>query len=212
MNSRLRNSDGGTSGSGAVRMRRTNTAMPTTADDAGGDDSAVDPAACPGLGEGPRCRRQRDDGDRRAGEVEAATACARPASPGHGTGADQTSAATGTLMRNAHRQPGPSTSHPPTNGPIAPATPLSPDHAPTAAGRSVVAEAGLEDRQAARREQRRPDALQDPAATSTSMLGATPHSSDAAANHTVPITKTRRRPRRSPSAPPRRISEASASR
>ena len=47
---------------------------------------------------------------------------------------------------------------------------------------------------------------------STSMVGAAPHSSEAAANHTVPITKTRRRPYRSPSAPPRRISEANASR
>src|SRR5690349_10971956 len=43
-----------------------------------------------------------------------------------------TTAATGRLIRNAHRQPGPSTSQPPRNGPIAPATPPSPDHAPTA--------------------------------------------------------------------------------
>ena len=47
-----------------------------------------------------------------------------------------TTAATGTLMRNAHRQPGPSTRKPPRNGPTAPATPPSPDHAPTAGARS----------------------------------------------------------------------------
>ena len=44
------------------------------------------------------------------------------------------------------------------------------------------------------------------------MFGAAPHSSDAAAKQTVPITNTRRRPNRSPSAPPNRISDASASR
>ena len=47
-----------------------------------------------------------------------------------------TTAATGTLTRNAHRQPGPSTRKPPTNGPMAPAMPPSPDHRPTAGARS----------------------------------------------------------------------------
>ena len=50
------------------------------------------------------------------------------------------------------------------------------------------------------------------APTSTSMFGAAPQSRDATANQTVPITKTLRRPKRSPSAPPRRINDASASR
>ena len=53
-------------------------------------------------------------------------------------GTTTTIAATGTLMRKAQRHPGPSTSHPPTNGPIAPATPPSPDHAPTALARSLL--------------------------------------------------------------------------
>ena len=44
------------------------------------------------------------------------------------------------------------------------------------------------------------------------MFGAAPHSNDAAANHTVPTTNTLRRPNRSPSAPPSRINDASASR
>jgi hypothetical protein len=42
------------------------------------------------------------------------------------------------------------------------------------------------------------------------MFGASPHSSDAVANHTTPMMNTRRRPNRSPSEPPSRISAASA--
>lgn len=44
------------------------------------------------------------------------------------------------------------------------------------------------------------------------MVGAAPHSNDATANHTVPITKIFLRPKRSPNAPPSRINDASASR
>jgi hypothetical protein len=47
---------------------------------------------------------------------------------------------------------------------------------------------------------------------SASALGATAHKSEAAVNQAVPITKMRRRPMRSPSEPPSRISEASVSR
>ena len=43
-------------------------------------------------------------------------------------------------------------------------------------------------------------------------LGARPHSKEAAANHAVPITNTRRRPNRSPSEPPRRMRLAIESR
>jgi len=43
----------------------------------------------------------------------------------------------------------------------------------------------------------------------TVFVGAMPHSSDAAANHATPMMKRRRRPKRSPSAPPTRISAAS---
>ncbi len=49
------------------------------------------------------------------------------------------------------------------------------------------------------------------AATSTPAFGASPHSSEATANHTTPTTKTLRRPYRSPSEPPSRISPASVS-
>ena len=47
------------------------------------------------------------------------------------------------------------------------------------------------------------------AAISTSAVGAIPQSREAAANQIVPITKIRRRPKRSPSEPPSRIREAS---
>ena len=47
------------------------------------------------------------------------------------------------------------------------------------------------------------------AAMSTPMPGARPHSAEDSANHTTPMRNTRRRPRRSPSEPPSRISPAS---
>src|SRR5437588_6839132 len=47
---------------------------------------------------------------------------------------------------------------------------------------------------------------------SASAVGATAHSSDATVNTPVPIWKMRRRPLRSPSEPPSRMSEASVSR
>ena len=47
------------------------------------------------------------------------------------------------------------------------------------------------------------------AAISTSAVGAMPQSREPAANQIVPITKIRRRPKRSPSEPPSRISDAS---
>ena len=50
------------------------------------------------------------------------------------------------------------------------------------------------------------------AATSTSGVGARPHSRLASAKPIVPATKTRRRPSRSPSEPPSRIRLARASR
>ena len=105
-------------------------AAPTTA-------GSVQPA-WPGLGERPRRRAEADDREAGADEVEPRAACGSRVSGTARVQHTMTSAATGTLMRNAHRQPGPSTSQPPTNGPIAPATPPSPDHAPTAAARSSL--------------------------------------------------------------------------
>ena len=49
------------------------------------------------------------------------------------------------------------------------------------------------------------------AAMSTPMSGASPHSAEASANQITPMRKIRRRPSRSPSAPPSRISPARVS-
>ena len=94
------------------------------------------------------------------------------------------------------------------NGPRAPATPPNPDHAPTARLRSS-------DRKQAAISARLPGVRSAPpipcstrAAIGRPMLGATPQSTDATANHVVPMTKMRRRPKRSPSDPPSRISAA----
>ncbi len=103
-------------------------------------------------------------------------------------------AATGRLIRKTQRQPGPSTSQPPTNGPTAAATPPSPDQAPTAAARSSgwktdwisASEPGVRSAP--------PTPCRARAAMSTPAPGAIPHSSDARANHTTPMTKTFRRP------------------
>jgi hypothetical protein len=56
-----------------------------------------------------------------------------------------TPVATGTLILKARRHPGPSTRQPPMNGPIAPATPPSPDHAPTALATIVLPETSPQD-------------------------------------------------------------------
>lgn len=105
-------------------------------------------------------------------------------------------------MAKISRQDTACTSQPPRNGPTAVATPLSPDQAPIALPRSS-------DRKDASRMARLPgvsSAAPTPckarAAIRTPEFGARPQSADATANQTTPITKSRRRPYRSPSAPP----------
>jgi hypothetical protein len=122
-----------------------------------------------------------------------------------------TSAASGRLMRNTHRHPGPSMSQPPTNGPAAEATPASPDQAPTARARSSGANDAWMSAKDPGVSSAPPMPCRMRAATSQPIVGASAHSSEAAANHTTPIRNTRRRPYRSPSAPPSRISPASES-
>ena len=159
MNSRLRNSVGGTSGSSRVQHAVDERAASDDRDRAAGENPpSVQPrgpasvnAHVPRRGSPPPGRRRRGRG-RAPRAVHASRARRR--------GAHRRRAATGTLMRNAHRQPGPSTSQPPTNGPIAPATPPKPGPGTDRRGPVVLAEAGLQDRQAAGREQRRADALQ----------------------------------------------------
>ena len=115
-------------------------------------------------------------------------------------------------MRKIHRHDAASTSQPPRNGPTAEATPLRPDQAPMARARSCG-------RKLASRMARLPGVSSAPptpctmrAATSRGALGATAHSSEAAANTTMPSWKMRLRPNRSPSDPPSRISDDTVSR
>jgi hypothetical protein len=120
-----------------------------------------------------------------------------------------TAAASGRLSRKTQRQPADCTSQPPRIGPTADATPPSPDQAPTARGRSsganvawmIASEPGVSSAP--------PTPCSTLAAISTPILGARPHSAEDSANQTTPTMKTRRRPSRSPSEPPSRMSPAS---
>src|SRR6202167_6288784 len=114
-----------------------------------------------------------------------------------------TAAATGKLMKNTSRHETALISQPPTNGPIAVATPPRPDQAPMALPRSSF----LND---ASRIARLPGVSSAPptpcsarAAISSATLGARPAASDARANQTVPMANTLRRPLLSPRVPPR---------
>ena len=122
-----------------------------------------------------------------------------------------TTAASGRLIRKIHRQPTESMSQPPTNGPTAPATPPRPDQAPMALGRSLAANDAWMIASEPGVSSAPPMPCSARAPMSTPMSGARPHSAEASANQTTPTTKTRRRPSRSPSAPPSRIRPARVS-
>jgi hypothetical protein len=120
-------------------------------------------------------------------------------------------ATSGRLIRNTQRHPTLPTSQPPRNGPMALATPPRPDQAPTALDRSsganedwmMASEPGVSSAP--------PIPSRAREAISIGALTATAHSADASANHTSPMTKIRRLPYLSPSAPPSRIIPASVS-
>lgn len=125
----------------------------------------------------------------------AAEGAGRPSDSGtcrRATGTHTT--ASGRFSRNTHRHPGPSTSQPPRNGPTAAPMPPNPDHRPTARPRSSrwkeawmsASEPGVRSAP--------PTPCNARAAISTPAFGASPHSSEAAANHTTPTTNTLRRP------------------
>ncbi len=105
-------------------------------------------------------------------------------------------------MRNTRRHDTESIMKPPRNGPNAVAMPASPDQAPIAAPRSDC----RNDAEMMARLPGMSSAAVMPcsarAAMSASIDGATPLSSDVAANPTNPMMKTRRRPKRSPRDPP----------
>ena len=113
-------------------------------------------------------------------------------------------------MRNTARHVH-STSQPPTNGPIAPATPPSPDHAPMAAARSLPWNEAEISARLPGVSSAPPTPCSARPAMRNSTDGASPHSAEASANHTTPMQKMRRRPKRSPSEPPSRISPARVS-
>ncbi len=117
----------------------------------------------------------------------------------------------GRLIRKIHRHETASTSQPPSSGPRAVATPPRPDQAPIARARSSR-------RKLASIIARLPGVSSAPptpcsrrATISALALGAIAQSSEAAVNQRTPTTKISRRPCRSPSDPPSRISDARVS-
>jgi len=116
------------------------------------------------------------------------------------------------LSRKTHRHDAALISQPPANGPTAVHTPESPDHAPMARERSSAL---IE----AERRARLPGTSNAPPIPCTARaisrvmaFGASPHIAEAPEKATRPMTKTRRRPRRSPNDPPRIRSDPSVSR
>ncbi len=97
-----------------------------------------------------------------------------------------TTAASGRLMKNTSRQETALISQPPTNGPIAVATPPRPDQAPIAAIRSSWANDACKMARLPGVSSAPPTPCRARAAISTPAFGASPHSSEASANHTVP--------------------------
>jgi hypothetical protein len=120
-------------------------------------------------------------------------------------------AATGRLIAKISRQDTAWTSHPPRNGPIAVATPDSPDQAPIALPRS----AGRNDASMMARlpgvSSAAPTPCRARAAIRNAEPAANPHSSEDSANHVTPVRKIRFRPYRSPSVPANSSSPARAS-
>ena len=123
-----------------------------------------------------------------------------------------TNTASGRLMRKIHRHEAASTSQPPRKGPMADATPLSPDHAPMARDRSSGRKLASRMARLAGVSSAPPTPCTSRAKTRNTTVGATAHSSEPTANTTMPSWKMRLRPNRSPSDPPRRISAETDSR
>ena len=107
-----------------------------------------------------------------------------------------TTTASGKLMTNTSRQPCGTAliSNPPSSGPAAVATPPSPDQAPMAPPRSCSAKDACRIARLPGVSSAPPTPCSARAAMSTATFGASPHSSDAIANQTVPITNILRRP------------------
>ena len=121
-------------------------------------------------------------------------------------------ATNGALMAKIQRHEAASISCPPTSGPTTVAMPDHASHEPTAGPRCAGGKAATITASALGASSAPNTPCATRPATITSMLGASAHTIDVAPNPTSPIEKTRRSPKTSPSDPPTRISDASASR
>ncbi len=193
-NVRFAKMSGGTSGSCWRRCSTTN------------DASATTPTTAPPTTSGSSTPRP-------GASTSAAVTPARPSAPStdpqtsgrppmvlsHDSGtyflvSQITASPSGTLIRNASRHDHACTSSPPISGPIAPAIPPRPDHAPIALGRSSRTNDDWMIASAPGVSSAPPTPCSTRAATSISVFSATPHSIEDAPNHTTPSRKTRRRP------------------
>ena len=109
---------------------------------------------------------------------------------------------TGTLSQKIHCHEMPSTTTPPTRGPIATASPAMPDHAPSAMPRRSAETAALRIVSVSGVTIAPPTPWKARAAMSQSVDGASAASADAPVKIATPIMNIRFRPKRSPSAAP----------
>ena len=118
---------------------------------------------------------------------------------------------TGTFSQKIHCHEMPSTTAPPTSGPIATASPAIPDHAPSASPRFSRATAALRMVRVSGVTIAAPSPCTERAAMSQSADGANAAAADAAVNMPTPMMNMRLRPKRSPSAAPVRTKTANVS-
>jgi hypothetical protein len=106
----------------------------------------------------------------------------------------------GTLIQNTHCQARPSTTAPPTSGPLATASPVMAEKIPIAAPRFSGGNAALSSARPSGMISAPPAPCSARAAMSQPASGASAQAADAAANSVRPAAYIRRRPKRSPSA------------
>ena len=113
----------------------------------------------------------------------------------------------GRLSQKAARQPSVSISMPPSAGPMAVVIADAPAHVPMARPRRSGGKAAERIARLCGTRSAAPKPWTARAAISQPTVGARAQASEASANTTVPVSNSRRRPNRSPAAPPTRISE-----
>ena len=117
----------------------------------------------------------------------------------------------GTLSQKIHCHETPSTTAPPTSGPSAIARPPIPPHAPSASPRFSAGTAALSSVSVSGITSAPPSPCTARATLSASTVGASAAAIDPSVKTASPVAKTRRRPRRSPSAAPVRRKTANVS-